>query len=99
MGPEHANIVAGKGWSKQDVKQFLWEHWGKTKRQLASYGKVIGLEDEPDDAFIRSARGPDSILLVVSGAPNAGVSTVCPNFSPGNTRTPRNATAEIRLPG
>jgi hypothetical protein len=95
MGPEHANIIAGKGWSKQDVKQFLWAHWGKTKKELASYGKVIGLENEPEDPFIHSATGPESILLVVSGAPNAGVTTVCPNFSPGNTATPRSATAQI----
>jgi hypothetical protein len=97
MGPEHANIIASKGWSKQDVKQFLWEHWGRTKQQLAVFGKTIGLEKEADDAFIHAAKGPDSILLVVSGAPNAGVSTVCPNFAPGDTRTPRNATAEIKL--
>jgi hypothetical protein len=99
MGPEHANIIASKGWSKADARQFLWEHYGKTKQQLKSYGKVIGLDGQPDDAFIHSAaRGPDEILLIVAGAPNAGVSTVCPNFSPGDARTPRNATAEIKLP-
>jgi hypothetical protein len=97
MGPEHANIVASKGWSKQDVKQFLWEHYGKTRAQLTSYGKIIGLENEPDDAFIHSARTPDSIMLVVSGAPNAGVSTVLPNFSPGDDRTKRNFTAPVKV--
>jgi hypothetical protein len=95
MGPEHANIVANNGWSKQDAKQFLWEHWGKTKAQLATYGKTMGLEGEPDGAFIHNARGPDSIVLVVSGAPNAGVSTVLPNFAPGDERVPRSFTAPI----
>jgi hypothetical protein len=97
MGPEHANIVASKGWSKQEAKKFLWEHWGKTKAQLTSFGKTIGLENEPDNAFIHNARGPDSIMLVVSGAPNAGLSTVLPNFSPGDERIKRNATAPIKL--
>ena len=97
MGPEHANIVASKGWSKADAKQFLWEHWGKTKAQLRSYGKVIGLENEADDAFIHNGRGPDSILLVVSGAPNAGVSTVLPNFSPGDDRQKRSFTAPLKV--
>jgi hypothetical protein len=96
MGPEHANIVAAKGWSKQDVRQFLWEHYGKTMKQLRTYGKTIGLEDRPDEDFIKSSRSSDSILLVVAGAPNAGVTTVCPNFSPGNDLTPRNFTAEIK---
>ncbi|HLF78784.1 MAG TPA: hypothetical protein VJB57_14990 [Dehalococcoidia bacterium] len=81
MGPEHANCIAARGWSKQDVKQFLWEHFGKTKRQLLSYGKLHRDQaNEPEDAFIHSSRSPDSILLVVSGANNAGVSTVCPSI-------------------
>lgn len=82
MGPEHAQIIAHRGWSKQAVKQFLWENFGKTKRELRRFGKVPReLEDKPEDAFIHSARSPDSILLVVSGANNAGVSTVCPSIT------------------
>ena len=81
MCPEHADIIANRGWSKADVKQYLWEHYGKTKAQLRGYGKIIGLENEPEDAFIHSARGPESLTLVVSGAANAGVTTVLTNFS------------------
>ena len=40
MGPEHAQLIARQGWSKQDVKQFLWENFGKTKRELRRYGKL-----------------------------------------------------------
>ncbi len=92
MGPEHANIIAARGWSKQDVKQFLWEHFGKTKAQLRTYGKIIGLEDEPEDAWIPNSTGPDMITLVVSGAANAGVTTVFSNFSN------RSGTAPIEEP-
>jgi hypothetical protein len=81
MCPEHANIIANGGWSKQDVKQFLWENFGKTKRELRRYGKIIGLEDFDEDAFIHSSAGPDSLTLCVSGASNAGVSTVCSTFA------------------
>ena len=82
MGPEHAQIIARQGWSKQDVKQFLWENFGKTKRELRRFGKVSQeLENELEDAFIHSAWSPDSILLVVAGANTAGVSTVCPSIT------------------
>jgi len=81
MCPEHAQIIAGRGWSKQQVKQFLWEHFGRTKRVLRRFAKIIEMEDEPEDAFIHTSQSPDSILLVVSGAANAGVSTVCSNFA------------------
>jgi hypothetical protein len=79
--PEHANIIASKGWSKQEVRQFLYEHYGRRMEDLRRFGKVIGLEDEPDDKFIISAHSPESLLIAVSGASNAGVSTVAMSFS------------------
>jgi hypothetical protein len=85
MGPEHAQLVAAQGWSKQDVKQFIWERFGRTKRDLHAFGKLGGeLAAEPEDAFIRSAASPDAILLVVSGANTAGVTTVCPTLGTAN---------------
>jgi hypothetical protein len=87
MCPEHANIIASKGWSKQDVIQFLWENFGKTKRELRRYGKIIGLEEFDEDAFIHTSRSPEAIMLCVSGASNAGVSTVCSNFASRWTTT------------
>jgi hypothetical protein len=57
----------------------LHEHFGKTKAQLRAYGKLHPDQaNEAEDAFIRSSASPDSIIVVVSGAGNAGVSTVCP---------------------
>ena len=81
IGPEHANIIASGGYSKQQVRQFLFENYGRKMTDLRRFGKVIGLEKEPDDAFITSARGPETLLIVVSGAANAGVSTVGMSFS------------------
>ena len=81
LGPEHAGIIASGGWTKDGVRQFLYEHYGKRMADLRRYGKVIGLESEPDDAFINSARGPETLLIVVAGAGNAGVSTVGMSFS------------------
>ncbi len=74
------------------MRRFLWEHFGKTKRELRRFGKIIGLEHEAEDAFIHTAQSPESILLVVAGAANAGVSTVCSNFAW------RNATIAIAPP-
>jgi hypothetical protein len=84
MGPEHAQLIARQGWSKRDVKQFLWEHFGRTKRELRRLGKLHpDLDDESEDAFIRVTSSPDWILLVVAGANNAGVSTVRPSITVG----------------
>jgi hypothetical protein len=81
IGPEHARTIASKGWSKDEVRQFLYEHYGKYMSELRKFGKVIGLEDEPDDKFIINAKSPEALTIVVSGASNAGVSTVGVSFS------------------
>ncbi len=82
MGPEHAQLIAKQGWSKQQVRQFLWENFGKRKSELRRYGKLhADFSDEPEDAFIHNASGPEAIWLIVAGAANGGVSTVCPAFT------------------
>jgi hypothetical protein len=97
MGPEHAQLIARQGWSKKDVKQYLWEHFGKTKAELRRFGKLHrDFEAEPEDAFIRSSQSVETIYLIVAGASNAGVSTVCPSFTIGRGR---DVTREIKRPG
>ncbi|MDR5709820.1 MAG: hypothetical protein QN140_08375 [Armatimonadota bacterium] len=82
MGPEHAQMIAEAGWSKQQVREFLWEHFGRRAGELRRLGKEGGLEAQlPDEAFVRFAPAPEAITLVVAGARNAGVSTVCPTFA------------------
>jgi hypothetical protein len=84
MGPEHAQILATRGWSKQDVKQYLFENFGKHKHELRRMGKLhADFEAEAEEAFIPCTASPDWIMLVVSGANNAGVSTVCPSITIG----------------
>jgi hypothetical protein len=84
MGPEHARLLAARGWSKQDVKQYLFEHFGKHKHELRRMGKLhADFEADAEDAFIRCTSSPDWIMLVVAGANNAGVSTVCPSITTG----------------
>jgi hypothetical protein len=102
LGPEHAHLLAEQGWSKQDVKQFLWEHWGRRKGELRRLGLIHdgvvgdplrGATDGGEDEFQRFGESPDSILLVVAGARNAGVSTVLPMVRP------MFRSGEVRRPG
>jgi hypothetical protein len=92
MGPTHAQLMDRHGWSKADVKQFLWEHWGRKKGDLRAWGEydqeVVhapfagAYADGPDDEFLRFGQSPDSLTLIVAGAPSAGVSAVITHFSP-----------------
>jgi hypothetical protein len=95
MGPEHAQLIAARGWSKQDCKHYLFEHLGKPKHQLRRMGKLhADFEAEAEDAFIQATSSPDWIMLVVAGANNGGVSTVCPSITIGR-EIGRNATQVI----
>jgi len=95
MGPEHAQLLGRNGWSKRRAKEFLWQHWGRTRgdlRRLGLYHEMgdgtdplsgTGAErDGGDGEFVRFGESPDSLLLLVAGANNAGVSTVIPTVRP-----------------
>jgi hypothetical protein len=99
MGPEHAQLLAARGWSKQDCKQFLFEHFGKRKSELRAMGKLHDSFDaEPEDAFIPHGSSAKNVMLVVAGANNAGVSTVCPSITIGR-EIGKNGTQLIRSRG
>jgi hypothetical protein len=51
IGPEHATTIAGDGWSKDDVRRFVWEH---------ARVRVDGV-DTP------KFREPESLTIVVAG--------------------------------
>jgi hypothetical protein len=85
MGPEHANTIAGHGWTKQDVKRFLAENCRRSLSDLAR----VGMTEVPDEhtvtvdgvPYAMGCRGPEDVLLVVAGGYNAGVSSVITNWA------------------
>src|ERR1051326_4026986 len=99
MGPEHAQLIAARGWSKQDCRQFLFERFGKRKSELRAMGKLHPSFDKfAEDDFIPHGSSVDNIMLVVAGANNAGVSTVCPSITMGR-EIGKNGTQLIRSRG
>jgi len=87
MGPEHAHKVAAAGWSKQDVKQFLYEHTRRSVADLARIGMTEVIEDRIVTVdgvdHMRACTGPEDFLLIVAGANNAGISSVITNWGYG----------------
>lgn len=75
LSPEHANIIARDGWTKEDLRQFIFEHArrsvGELKRGGMSQGETIWprwLADD-DDAMVPLVERPSDIgVLVVGGA-------------------------------
>jgi hypothetical protein len=89
--PEHAQMLAGAGMSKADVRAWLVERCGRTKADLARVGKdgvgdngvrfADGTTDPESFDPLFAAGGPEALPIVVAGARNAGISMVARVFS------------------
>jgi hypothetical protein len=72
IGPEHAHTIAGDGWSKSAVRQFLWEE------MRVSVG----------EQSVAKLREPDNIRLVVTGGTAGRFSAWIPGWPfPGSPST------------
>jgi len=70
--PEHAKIIAGDGFSKKDVKKFVWEraHWVFKDLPEESFQQRV--KRRPDlnitrDSVLHVVDTPEDILVVVAG--------------------------------
>ncbi len=73
LGPEHADIIAGQGWSKQDVKNFIFETARHPRGRLKK-GGMWGMFDQPkeydvddDDLMMPVMRRPEDLMVIVAG--------------------------------
>ncbi len=75
MCPEHAAAIAGEGWTKDDVKRFLFEYarqpYGKVKA-----GGIFGMADplrwvdhRDGSTMVPIVAQPEHILVVIAGGP------------------------------
>jgi len=70
--PEHAKIIAGDGYTKQDVKKFIWERAAYRMKDLPEETFYQRVKRRPDlkltrDSVIPVTDTPDDILVVVAG--------------------------------
>ena len=94
MSPEHAQIAASGGMSKQDVQAYLFEHASRDPDEMLAKGKwPAGLDqdglsegerghDRTRGRFHRG-RSPEDVLLVVAGGEAGGHSAFLPSWSRG----------------
>lgn len=89
--PEHAQLLARAGMSKDDVRGWLVERCGRTRGDLDRVGKSgvtengvrFDLGDRDLDGFdpIFAADSPQHLMIAVAGARNAGMSMVVRLFA------------------
>ena len=73
LGPEHAAYIARDGWSKQDVKAFIYEKARQPWRLVKGRGKSLGpnfphwLDQPEEDDLVPILVHPDELIVIVCG--------------------------------
>ena len=91
LGPEHVQTVARDGWSKSDVRQFLFDHTGVPLREYRVDDGGEGTEDvgKYDEVTIDGERcyrkfsEPASVHIVVAGGTAGKFSAVIGGWHAG----------------
>jgi hypothetical protein len=75
---QHRHVLVAAGFSKKDVREFVFEGARVTRREWRTVGKaaVAGRKDE--DAVYPALRSPDDLLVVAAGGPAGGFGVVVP---------------------
>jgi hypothetical protein len=84
IGPEHARILAGAGWTVAAIQAQLFDASRRSIRDLKLGGRLEGAV-EPGDATARRPRGrvPEDILVLVGGSDAGCSSAWFPTWSRG----------------
>jgi hypothetical protein len=88
IGPEHATTIAGRGWSRSDVRRYLWSHTTNTYDDISfggRYGKIYNRNlpkwyRREAGARIPIVPSPDDIHLFVAGGEAGRFSAFLPGW-------------------
>ncbi len=93
LGPEHAALIAGSGFSRADAQAYLYEHArvpldriGRKKLEEASGWGGYASEIGGWEGRIPIARAPEEIRILVAGGPGKHSSWI-PTFGPTYSQT------------
>ncbi|MBI2164879.1 MAG: hypothetical protein HYU29_00520 [Chloroflexi bacterium] len=96
LSPTHARVIANDGWSKEDVKYYLWEKARKPlgKLRQGGYYKIGGvlywpkwIDTEDDSTMVPVVLRPQDVLVMVAGGEVGGYSSIILCFGmPATTR-------------
>jgi hypothetical protein len=95
LAPEHTAIVAGAGWSRERVQEFLFAHAKRSVDVLKSVGKYRDSEYDKqhgasghalvEAGFVHRGLSPDDILITMGGGDAGGHSCFIPSWSRGRS--------------
>lgn len=96
VAKQHREIFAAAGWTKQHIREYMFERCQVARKQWRDVGKgnVAGLKDE--ERLYRALRSPDDLLVVAAGGPAGGFGAIAP---PWYGKKSLAVTVPVTLPG
>lgn len=78
IAKQQRDAIAAAGWSKRDIREFVFERARVARRDWRMVGKaaVAGRKDE--NRIYTALRSPDDLLVVAAGGPAGGFGAVLP---------------------
>jgi hypothetical protein len=97
IGGEHMRVIGEDGWSKADIKRFLFEHTQNSVAHLKRTNRVDGAVLPADETSMRPlVQGPDDIIVIAAGGRAGVFSAFIPGW--GGKVSSVSVTKEIRRP-
>jgi hypothetical protein len=95
LAGEHMRTIAGDGWTKADIRRFLFEHTRNSHAHLKRTGRMPGAILPPDETTLRPlVAAEDNILVVAAGGRAGAFSCYIPGW--GSARNSQAVTKEVR---
>jgi hypothetical protein len=88
INDEHRAVIARDGWSKGQVKEFLFERGRRSVAELKRWGLIPGaVQSGDDDKILDPVSSPSHIIVIAAGG--GGVFSACiPPWSAGSSTSP-----------
>jgi hypothetical protein len=92
---EHMRTIAADGWTKADIRKFVWEHTQNSLAHLKRTHRMAGEVKPADEKTMRPlVETPDDLLVVAAGGRAGAFSGYIPGW--GGKRSSQAVTKEVR---
>jgi hypothetical protein len=95
LAGEHMRTIAADGWTKGDIRRFVWERTQNSHAHLKQTQRMAGAVQPGDEARMRPlVESPDDILVVAAGGRAGAFSAYIPGW--GSKRSSQPVTKEVK---
>jgi hypothetical protein len=95
LAGEHTRTIAREGWTKTQIRQFLFDHTQNSVAHLKQTHRLAGTVQPGDEARLRPlVESPDDVLVIAAGGSAGAFSAYIPGW--GSKRSSQAVTKEVR---